>query len=91
MLKILIEYPDKNEEKEIMKRVGFDAPEAVQPVLDPSEISAIGQVDQRGLHGRKAERLHRGSGLCHPQSGRPTTLTWPTTSSSGPRPGPRFF
>jgi MoxR-like ATPase len=42
MLKILIDYPDKAEEKEIMKRVGFDAPEAVQPVLDPAEISAIG-------------------------------------------------
>ncbi|MBR9987235.1 MAG: MoxR family ATPase [Desulfosarcina sp.] len=42
MLKILIDYPDKVEEKEIMKRVGFDAPEAVQPVLDPVEISAIG-------------------------------------------------
>jgi MoxR-like ATPase len=42
MLKILIDYPDNAEEKEIMKRVGFDAPEAVQPVLDPAEISAIG-------------------------------------------------
>ena len=42
MLKILIDYPDKVEEKEIMKRVGFDAPEAVQPVLDPVEIRAIG-------------------------------------------------
>uniref|UniRef100_UPI0038B25D92 AAA family ATPase n=1 Tax=Desulfosarcina alkanivorans TaxID=571177 RepID=UPI0038B25D92 len=42
MLKILIDYPDKAEEKEIMKRVGFDLPEAVQPVLDPAEISAIG-------------------------------------------------
>jgi len=42
MLKILIDYPDKVEEKEIMKRVGFDAPKAVQPVLDPVEIIAIG-------------------------------------------------
>lgn len=42
MLKILIDYPDKSEEKEIMKRVGFDLPEAVQPVIDPAEISAIG-------------------------------------------------
>jgi MoxR-like ATPase len=42
MLKILIDYPDKVEEKEIMKRVGFDAPEAVQPVLNPLEIEAIG-------------------------------------------------
>jgi MoxR-like ATPase len=42
MLKILIDYPDKSEEKEIMKRVGFDLPESVQPVIDPAEISAIG-------------------------------------------------
>jgi MoxR-like ATPase len=42
MLKILIDYPDKVQEKEIMKRVGFDAPEAVQPVLNPMEIKAIG-------------------------------------------------
>ena len=44
MLKILIDYPDKAEEKEIMKRVGFDVPEAVQPVLEPAEIIAIGQL-----------------------------------------------
>ncbi|MGA6925644.1 MAG: MoxR family ATPase [Desulfosarcina sp.] len=44
MLKILIDYPDKAEEKEIMKRVGFDAPEPVQPMLDPAEISAIGRL-----------------------------------------------
>jgi MoxR-like ATPase len=42
MLKILIDYPDKTEEKEIMKRVGFDLPESVEPVIDPAEISAIG-------------------------------------------------
>ena len=42
MLKLLINYPEKAEEKEIMKRVGFDAPDPVQPVLDPVEISAVG-------------------------------------------------
>jgi MoxR-like ATPase len=44
MLKILIDYPDKSEEKEIMKRVGFDDPKAVQAVLDPTEINAIAQL-----------------------------------------------
>jgi MoxR-like ATPase len=44
MFKILIDYPDKAEEKEILKRVGFDAPERVQPVLDPQEINAIGSL-----------------------------------------------
>ncbi len=41
MLKLLIDYPDKAEEKEIMKRVGFDAPDPVQSVLNPTEISAV--------------------------------------------------
>ena len=44
MLKVLIDYPDKAEEKEIMERVGFDVPEAVQPVLEPAELLAIGQL-----------------------------------------------
>ena len=44
MLKILIDYPEKTEEKEIMKRVGFDRPEEIQAVLDPLEINAIGRL-----------------------------------------------
>jgi MoxR-like ATPase len=44
MLKLLIDYPDKTEEKEIMKRVGFEAPNTVNQVLDPAKIDAIGAV-----------------------------------------------
>jgi len=44
MLKLLIDYPDKTEEKEIMKRVGFEAPNTVNQVLDPANIDAIGAV-----------------------------------------------
>ena len=44
MLKILIDYPDKTEEKEIMKRVGFEAPNTVNQVLDPAKIDDIGAV-----------------------------------------------
>ena len=44
MLKLVIDYPDKAEEKEIMKRVGFDAPDPVRPVLDPAQISAVGRL-----------------------------------------------
>jgi MoxR-like ATPase len=44
MLKLLIDYPDKTEEKEIMKRVGFEAPNTVNQVLDPAKINAIGAV-----------------------------------------------
>jgi MoxR-like ATPase len=70
MLKILIDYPDKAEEKEIMKRVGFDAPETVVPVSRTLlEISAVGRIDQPRLHGRKTQRLHCGPGFCHAQSG----------------------
>jgi MoxR-like ATPase len=44
MLKLLIDYPNKTEEKEIMKRVGFEAPNTVNQVLDPAKINAIGAV-----------------------------------------------
>jgi MoxR-like ATPase len=44
MLKLLIDYPDKTEEKEIMKRVGFEAPNTVKQVLDPANIDAIAAV-----------------------------------------------
>jgi len=44
MLKLLIDYPNKTEEKEIMKRVGFEAPNTVNQVLDPEKIDAIGAV-----------------------------------------------
>ncbi|NNG00165.1 MAG: MoxR family ATPase [Desulfobacteraceae bacterium] len=44
MLKLLIDYPDKAEEKEIMKRVGFDAPKQIVQVLDPARIDEVGQV-----------------------------------------------
>ena len=44
MLKLIIDYPDKAEEKEIMKRVGFDAPDVVGSVLDPAEIGAVGEL-----------------------------------------------
>jgi MoxR-like ATPase len=38
MFKVLIDYPKKSEEKEIMKRVGFEAPEEVNAVVTPEEI-----------------------------------------------------
>jgi MoxR-like ATPase len=44
MLKLLIDYPDKTEEKEIMKRVGFETPNTVKQVLDPANIDASGSV-----------------------------------------------
>ncbi len=44
MMKLLIDYPDKTEEKEIMKRVGFEAPPAVKPVLDPDQLNEIAEL-----------------------------------------------
>ena len=42
MLKLLIDYPDKSEEKQIMNRVGFEAPVEIEPVLEPRQLDAIG-------------------------------------------------
>lgn len=42
MLKLIIGYPNKAEEKEIMKRVGFELPTQITPVITPSEAEEIG-------------------------------------------------
>ncbi len=44
MLKLVIGYPDKSEEKEIMKRVGFDTPISIKPVISPAEAEEIGEL-----------------------------------------------
>jgi MoxR-like ATPase len=41
MLKIIIDYPDKSEEKEIMNRVGFESPEETKAVITPSQLEEI--------------------------------------------------
>ncbi len=41
MLKIIIDYPDKTEEKEIMKRVGFENPIEIKPVITPQQLDEI--------------------------------------------------
>jgi len=41
MLKIIIDYPDKSEEKEIMKRVGFESPEETKAVITPAQLEDI--------------------------------------------------
>ncbi len=41
MLKLLIGYPERTEEKEIMNRVAFGADEAVDPVIDPGALNGI--------------------------------------------------
>ncbi|MBF0099702.1 MAG: AAA family ATPase [Desulfobacterales bacterium] len=44
MLKILINYPDKSEEKEIMRRVGFDTQVTLHSIIDPDEINSIEKI-----------------------------------------------
>jgi MoxR-like ATPase len=44
MLKLLIDYPDKAEEKQIMNRIGFEAPARVEPVLEPRQLNEIGAL-----------------------------------------------
>jgi MoxR-like ATPase len=44
MLKLLINYPDKDEEKQIMQRVGFEAPAKVEAVLTADQINEIGRL-----------------------------------------------
>lgn len=41
MLKLLIDYPSKAEEKQIMQRVGFDTPAQVEAVLTPAQLDEI--------------------------------------------------
>ena len=41
MLKLLIDYPDKAQEKQIMQRVGFETPATVNAVLAPKELNSI--------------------------------------------------
>jgi MoxR-like ATPase len=44
MLKLLIDYPDRSQEKQIMTRIGFQEPVAVAPVLDPQQLAEISAV-----------------------------------------------
>ncbi len=41
MFKLLIDYPSPSEEKQIMHRIGFEAPAKVEAVLAPSQLEQI--------------------------------------------------
>jgi MoxR-like ATPase len=41
MFKLVIDYPDKKEEKEIMNRVGFENPSQIKQVVDTSQLNEI--------------------------------------------------
>lgn len=44
MLKLNVDYPDKSEEKEILKRVGFEKAVKVNPVIKTSELAEISSL-----------------------------------------------
>jgi len=44
MLKLNVDYPDKSEEKEILKRVGFESDVELKPVVNTSELAEISAV-----------------------------------------------
>jgi MoxR-like ATPase len=44
MLKLLIGYPDKAEEKQIMQRVGFEKAATIQAVLSPDQLNAVYEI-----------------------------------------------
>ncbi len=44
MLKILIDYPDRSQELEILKKTGFAAKESIEPVVTPEELKEMGAL-----------------------------------------------
>ena len=44
MLKLLVGYPNKTEEKAILNRVGFEAPLAVEAVLTPDRLNIVADL-----------------------------------------------
>lgn len=44
MIKLVIDYPNKNEEKEIMKRVGFETPAEINQVISPGTLDEIASL-----------------------------------------------
>jgi len=47
MLKILIDYPDRSQELEILKKTGFAAKESIEPVVTPGELKEMGELIQQ--------------------------------------------
>jgi MoxR-like ATPase len=44
MLKVLVDYPDKAQELEILKKIGFSNPEPIRPVINCDELSAMSKL-----------------------------------------------
>ncbi|MBI9090031.1 MAG: MoxR family ATPase [Desulfobacterium sp.] len=44
MLKILIDYPDRTQELEILKKSGFSTSDPIQPVIDPDQLANMSRL-----------------------------------------------
>jgi MoxR-like ATPase len=44
MLKILIDYPDRSQELEILKKSGFTTSDPIQPVIDPGQLGEMSRL-----------------------------------------------
>ncbi len=44
MLKILIDYPDRTQELEILKKSGFTTSDPIQPVIDPGQLGEMSRL-----------------------------------------------
>ena len=70
MFKVLLDYPSFEEERKILDRMAFTAPETqVKPVIPLEEILADAQARGPDPCGREGARLHRAPRLRHAQAG----------------------
>ncbi len=44
MLKIIIDYPDRTQELEILKKTGFEKPEIIEPVISPEDLRQMSDL-----------------------------------------------
>ena len=69
MLKVVLDYPRKEEEKLIIRQnVRPGGAAEPQIVVQPEEIVQARAARARGLHGREDRALHRGHRLRHAQA-----------------------
>ena len=89
LMKVLVGYPDRREEAEIVRRMGVDPPQP-ERVLDPDAPRDAADGGRRGLRPRRACSTTR-SGSCSRTGRRPSTAsaTWRRSSPTAPAPGPR--
>ena len=69
LMKVLVDYPSPEEEREIVYRMGSEPPVA-EPVLGPDELPPAAAHRRAGLRPPRAGRLRRPAGRRHPHPAR---------------------